>query len=109
MAIAVNAGCFSSCRKAKRMSLSIRVAVNSSLFAQGLNRIAPRVQRLRTDKTGAAAKHSESEAKVLREAFALLVYWYRSASTGFSLAARRAGSQVATRAAMASNNGATVK
>src|SRR6478735_4499594 len=38
-AIAVNAGCFRSWRKANRMSLSIKVAVNSSLFAQGLDRI----------------------------------------------------------------------
>src|SRR5258708_3247175 len=38
-AIAVKAGCLISWRKESRMSLSIKVAVNSSLFAQGLNRI----------------------------------------------------------------------
>src|SRR6478609_4222083 len=39
MAMAVNAGCFRSWRKANRMSLSIKVAVNSSLFAQSPDRI----------------------------------------------------------------------
>ena len=51
-AIAVKAGCLISWRKESRMSLSIKTAVNSSLFAQGLDWIdacrAPGGKKTRT-------------------------------------------------------------
>src|SRR6188472_3026370 len=92
MAIAVNAGCFSSCRKAKRMSLSIKESLlihHCSRKARSrLHRVCDGWERMKQNsfdptqylcvradpgceakkckngKSGSAPEHSEPEAKI---------------------------------------------